>query len=55
MDAGKLSVCSMHSLPCPVASGVVKAGPGQARAQPKHHVRPAHVTQSRTKRTQAQG
>ena len=49
MAAGKLSVCSMHSLPCPVASGVVKDGPGQACAQPKHHVRPAHVMQYRTK------
>ena len=29
------------------ASGVAKAGP---RAWPKHHVRPAHVTQSRVKR-----
>ena len=28
-------------------SGVAKAGPDWAHAQPKHHVRPSHVTQSR--------
>ena len=35
------------------SSGVAKGGPGQARAQPKHHVRTPHVTQSRTKHTWA--
>ena len=34
-------------------SGVAKAGPGQARARPKAHVRPVHVTQSRAKRARA--
>ena len=32
-------------------SGVAKAGPGRARAQPKHHVCLTHVTRSRVKRT----
>ena len=32
------------------SSGVAKGGPGRARAQPKHHVRPTHVTWSRAKR-----
>ena len=34
-------------------SGVAKGGPGRACAQPKHRVRPTHVTQSRMKRTRA--
>ena len=34
-------------------SGVAKGGPGRARTQPKHHVRPAHVTRSRAKRARA--
>ena len=36
----------IYYAPC---SGVAKGGPGWARAWPKHHVRPAHVTQSRAK------
>ena len=32
---------------------VAKVGPGRAHAQPKHHVRPTHVTQSRVKQTRA--
>ena len=36
-------------LPLGTLSGVAKGGPGQARARPKHHVRVAHVTQSRAK------
>ena len=38
-----------------VSSGVAnsKTRPGRARARPKHHVRPAHVTRSRTKRARA--
>ena len=34
----------------PSVSGIAKAGPGRAHAWPKHHVHPALVTQSRTKR-----
>ena len=37
------------------SSGVAKAGPGRSHARPKHHVRPAHVMRSRTKRTRAWG
>ena len=33
-----------------VSSGIVKGGPGRARARPKHHVRTAHVMQSHAKR-----
>ena len=32
-----------------LCSGVAKAGPGWARARPKDHVRPTHVSQSCTK------
>ena len=32
-----------------LTSGVAKAGPGQACAGQKHHVRPAHVTRSHAK------
>ena len=40
----------------PVASsGVAKVWPGRARAQPKHHVRPAYVMQSHTKRLRVRG
>ena len=38
-----------------IASGVVKAGSGQVHVQPKHHVHPAHVTQSCVKLVRARG